>query len=355
MVHIGQLCLACCVISTGTFKFIKQALQSKTLLHALFIGCCIQMLSVFSGNIVVVSYSSTLLEMVGFGTKEAIWFATLPSFLNLASKMSSTFIIEKIGRRKLFIMSGSFVTLFLSLLATFLFIHSNNSPSAVALFARGKCDYSNCGSCVTNSHCGFCTVEVDGKYLYGTCSEGNIDGDDFSDNYTQCIIVTESENLLNKSSDTTKWYFNHCPDHSIYAIFSLVAVMLFTVSTSAGLVSLPWVINSEIYPTWARGQAASLSSLCSWSSTILLLLTFLTLVDSLGLPQVIVIYAAWSFISVIFVFLFLPETSNLPLEKTERLFDKPYFLTWSYPHACKNRKNTIKYSIVEHQQMETTI
>ena len=347
--------MMCCIISAGTFKFIKQALQSKTLLHALFIGCCIQMLSMFCGISAVVAYSSTLLEMVGFSTKEAIWFATLPSFLNLASKMLSTFIIEKIGRRKLFIMSGSFVTLFLSLLATFLFLHNNNSPSAVALFERGKCDYSNCGSCVTNSHCGFCTVEVDGEYLYGTCSEGNIDGDDFNVNYTQCIIVTESENLLNKSSDTTEWYFNHCPDHSIYAIFSLVAVMLFTVSTSAGLVSLPWVINSEIYPTWARGQAASLSSLCNWFSNILLLLTFLTLVDSLGLPLLIVIYAALSFINVIFVFLFLPETSNLPLEKTERLFDKPYFLTWSYPHFCRNRKDTIEYSIIEHQQMETTI
>ena len=85
------------------------------------------------------------------------------------------------------------------------------------------------------------------------------------------------------------------------------------------------------------------------------MLTFLTLVDSLGLPQVIVIYATLSFISVIYVFLFLPEMSNLPLEKTERLFDKPYFLTWSYRHACRNRKDTIKYSIVEHQQMKTTI
>ena len=161
-------------------------------------------------------------------------------------------------------MSGSFVTLFLSLLATFLFLHNSNSPSAMALYERGKCDYSNCGACVTNSHCGFCTVEVDGEYLYGTCSKGNVDGDGFSDNYTQCAIVIESESLQNKSSDTTEWYFNHCPDHSIYAIFSLVAVLLFTVSGSAGLVSLPWVINSEIYPTWARSQAASLSSLFSW-------------------------------------------------------------------------------------------
>ena len=41
-------------------------------------------------------------------------------------------------------------------------------------------------TCVTNSHCGFCTVKVNGEYLFGTCSEGSMDGHDFSDNNTQC-------------------------------------------------------------------------------------------------------------------------------------------------------------------------
>ena len=337
----------------GTFKFIKRAFQSKTLLHALFIGCSIQVFSVFSGISAIIAYSSTLLEMVGFSIKEAIWFAVLPSFLNLASKVLSTFIIERIGRRKLFITSGSFVVLFLSLLATFLFLHSSNSPSALPLNKGGKCDYSNCGTCVTNSHCGFCTVKVNGEYLFGTCSEGNMDGDDFSDNITQCVILNDTENFLNESSNTTEWYFSHCPDNNKYAIFSLVAVMLLTTSTSAGFIPLPWLINSEIYPTWARGQAASLSSLFNWFTNVLLLLTFLSMVDGLGLPQVIAIYAVLSFVGVIFVFLFLPETSNQPLEKIERLFDRPYFLTWSYPHACRKRKDNIKYSVVElHQQTE---
>ena len=80
--------------------------------------------------------------------------------------------------------------------------------------------------------------------------------------------------------------------------------MLLTTSTSAGFLSLLWLINSEIYPTWVRGQAASLSSLFNWFTNILLLLTFLSMVDGLGLPQVIVIYAILSFIGVIFVFCF---------------------------------------------------
>ena len=327
-------------------------MKNKAVLHALFIGCTIQVLQVFSGSTIVVSYGSTLFKMVGFSLKEAIWFATLPSFLNLAVKVTSAFFIEKIGRRKLFIVSGTFVVLFHSLLATFLFLGNNGSPSAVPLAEEGKCDYSNCGACVANSHCGFCTVKANEEYLYGTCSEGNVDGDDFNDNNTLCVVSNKVINT-NDTVHTSEWYFDHCPN-SKYAVFSLLVIMLLLASTSAGVTSLPWLINSEIYPTWARGQAASLSSLFKWFTNILLLLTFLSLVDALGLPQVIVMYAVISFIGVVFVFLFLPETSNQPLEKIEELFDKPYFLTWCSLHACRKRRHSLSYSVVEmHQQTET--
>ena len=294
------------------------------------------------GISVIIAYSSTLLEKVGFGTKEAIWFATLPGFLNLASKTVSTFLIEKVGRRKLFIVSSSFVTFFLTLLATCLFLSNSNSPSAVPFTEGGKCDYSNCGACVANSHCGFCTVKVNEDYLYGTCSEGNVDGDDYSNDDAQCVILNETENSLNQTLNVAEWYFTHCPDSNKYAIFSLVAMMLLMISTSAGFVTLPWVINSEIYPTWARGQAASLSSLFNWFTNILLLLTFLSIVDALGLPQVVVMYATLTFAATIFVLLFLPETSNQPLEKIERLFDRPYFLTWCSSCTCIKGKYTVQ-------------
>ena len=311
------------------------------------------MFSAFCGIAVIIAYSSTLFKMVGFSLKEAIWFAILPSFLNLASKTASCFIVERIGRRKLYILSGTFAILFITILATFLFLGNSASPAAVPLTKGGKCDYSNCGACVANSHCGFCTVNVNGEYLHGTCSEGNVDGDEFSDGNTKCAILNKMDNSFNLTSNASEWYFDHCPDNNKYAILSLVTVMLLTVSTSAGIVSVPWVINSEIYPTWARGQATSLSSLINWIINLILLLTFLSTVDALGLPQVIVIYAVLSFIGVVFVFLFLPETSNQPLEKIETLFDRPYFLTWYDSNICGKKKGIVKYSTVEQQQPET--
>ena len=328
------------------FQFVKQAIKNRTLLHAMFVGCSLQVLSQLSGASPVTAYSSTVLKMAGFSLKEAIWFATLPVFLNFVTKVISAFLVEKTGRRKLSIMSGAFITLSLSLLAVSFYLGNNDSPSAVPLDEGGKCDYSNCGTCVTNSHCGFCTVKVNGQYLHGTCSEGSMDGDEFSDNNTQCDALTNGITNITVPTNSSKleWYYDHCPDNK-FAIFSLLSLLLYMTSTSAGYISLPWIINSEIYPTWARGQAVSLASLISWLTSIVLMFTFLSMVDALGVPLVMVIYAIMTFCGIVFVVLFLPETSNQPLEKIERLFARPYFLTWCKITTCMDSQEV--YTLIE--------
>ena len=227
-----------------------------------------------------------------------------------------------------------------------------SSPSAVALHESGRCDFKNCGSCTTNSHCGFCTVKVDGEYLYGTCSEGSKDHADVRMNNSQCVTWNETVWTNETSNMTSEWYFDHCPDNK-FAMFSLVAMFLLVASAASGTVSLPWIINSEIYPTWARGPAVSLASILSWLSNLLLALTFLTLVDALGLPLVIIIvYGTVTVISVVFSFFLLPETSKQSLENMEELFSRPYFLTWHNNHSCT--KTTNMYSVVETVDQQTS-
>ena len=329
---------------SGMIQFVKQVIKNRTLLHAMFVGCSLQFLAQLSGASPITAYSSTILKMAGFSLREAIWFATLPVSLNFITKVVSAFLVEKTGRRKLSIMSGILITLSLSLLAVSFYLGNNDSPSAVPLTEGGKCDYSNCGACVANSHCGFCTLKVNGEYLYGTCSEGNEDGDDFIDNNnnTQCMVLTrENSNITNSSQ--SEWYYDHCPANR-FAIFTLLSLLLYMTSTSAGYISLPWIINSEIYPTWARGQAVSLASLINWSTNIVLMFTFLSAVDAMGIPMVIVIYAVMTLCGVLFVVLFLPETSNQPLEKIERMFARPHFMTW---RACRLRNSEGMYTTVE--------
>jgi len=311
----------------------------------MFIGSSIQIFQLFSGNAIVILYSSSILKTAGFSLKEAIWFSTVPTVVNLIMKTTSAFLVERTGRRKLYIASGICVTISLGILATSFYLGNSSSPSAVPLHEGGRCDFKNCGTCTTNSHCGFCTVEVDGDYLYGTCSEGSKDHDDVRGNNSQCVTWNETVWTNETSNITSQWYFDHCPDNK-FAVFSLVAMFLLVASASSGTVSLPWIINSEIYPTWARGPAVSLASILSWLSNLLLALTFLSLVDALGLPLVIiVVYGAVTVVGIVFSIFLLPETSKQSLENMEELFSKPYFLMW-----CNNHKTTNMYSVVETEE-----
>ena len=297
----------------------------------------------------VLSYSSTILKMVGFSLKEALWFSIVPTFLNFLMKAVSAFLVERIGRRKLLITAAVLVSIFLCVLATSFILGYNNSPSAVPLHEGGRCDFKNCGTCTTNSHCGFCAVKVDGEYLYGTCSEGSKDYADDMVNNSQCPTWNETVWTNETSNITSQWYFDHCPDNK-YAIFSLVAMLVLVACSSSGYATIPWLVNSEIYPTWARGPAVSLSSLLNWFMKLVLTLTFLSLVDTFGLPSVVFIYAAVAFVGVVFTFLLLPETSKQPLEKIQILFSRPQFLSWCNGDSYNYRQCKNNYSIVEMEE-----
>ena len=91
---------------------------------------------------------------------------------------------------------------------------------------------------------------------------------------------------------------------------------------------LPWTINSEIYPTWARSTSIAIATYVNWSSNLIISMTFLTLADTLGQPPTFGLYAGFSFLALLFFFFLVPETRGRKLEDVEELFKRPYCLNW---------------------------
>src|ERR1700676_5120339 len=97
-------------------------------------------------------------------------------------------------------------------------------------------------------------------------------------------------------------------------IFVLTYVACFAVGVGTGT----WVIMSEICPTRVRGRAMSVATVCLWCGTLLVTLTFLSLVNLFTAAGVFLLYATVSIAAFFFVWRSVPETKGRTLEEIEK-------------------------------------
>ena len=57
---------------------------------------------------------------------------------------------------------------------------------------------------------------------------------------------------------------------------------IIVIITISGLGPMPWTVNSEIYPMWARSTGNSLATATNWVFNLIVSLTFLTLLEHVG-------------------------------------------------------------------------
>ena len=124
-----------------------------------------------------------------------------------------------------------------------------------------------------------------------------------------------------------KWFLYSCPDNR-FAPLAVVALFCYIAAFASGWGLIPWTVNSEIYPMWARSTAIAIATTTNWASNLVVSMTFLTMADNLGQPLTFGVYGILSFLGLLFVVLSLPETKGRPLEEMDTLFRKPYIVTW---------------------------
>ena len=286
--------------------------------------------------------------MAGFDEKKAIWFASIPGGANFIFTLVGLLLVDRIGRRKLLISSVCCVIFSLLLLSVTFFVMDHFSLNAQPYNATiGKCAYHHCGSCVGNSECGFCANfdVANEEYYNGTCSlliqlqNGTSISQYISEN--RCLVAGErgssshdSTDIISSSNSSSlidlferHWYPLNCPGNKI-APLAIVAIFLYIAAFAPGFGPLPWTINSEIYPTWARSTAISIATMCNWIFNLIVSMTFLSMSDSFGQPATFGFYACLTFIGLLFIIFLVPETRGKSLEEVESLFQRPHFMNW---------------------------
>ena len=99
--------------------------------------------------------------------------------------------------------------------------------------------------------------------------------------------------------------------------------MLYLVFFAPGMGPMPWTINSEIHPLWARSTGNALSSATNWVSNFVVSMTFLTLTEQITKYGTYWLLVGVSTLGLAFFAAFLPETKGKRLEEVEQLFERP--------------------------------
>lgn len=231
------------------------------------VGCGIWLTHQFSGISSVVYYLATIIRMGGVIDKQKVlWISLAPAGISLISSLFAVLLVGKVGRRNLTLISLCGVIIALMIIAA-----------------------------------GF------------QLSDQNTLIEDFN-------VTAESAFLTSKScktDDAHKQTLVFCSSKFSWSI--PIGLILYLGFFDIGLAPMPWVINSEIYPLWAKSMCQSTAMTVNWLSNFFITISFLPLSSTLSNYGIFYLYAAIAFISFVFLICFLPETKGITLEDDEKL------------------------------------
>lgn len=102
-----------------------------------------------------------------------------------------------------------------------------------------------------------------------------------------------------------------------WAWTGLCGLVVFIIAFAISLGPLPYVLMAELFPSAIREQGIAAASAVSWIFNALVAFTFLTVVQAIGLPATIGIFALVCLLSLAVCVVFLPETRRMSLETIE--------------------------------------
>uniref|UniRef100_UPI003AAC6B62 proton myo-inositol cotransporter-like isoform X2 n=1 Tax=Centroberyx gerrardi TaxID=166262 RepID=UPI003AAC6B62 len=283
--------------------------------RALIVGCGLQMFQQLSGINTVMYYSATILQMSGVrDDKQAIWLASATAAINFLFTLVGVWLVERVGRRKLTLGSISGSGLSLTVLAVGFLLSAQNAPP-VSLHPldplNSTCTlYGSCDCCMLDPACGFCYRENGTRVYDSSCIPVN-----------QASTEHAAWGRCSNQTDSLLWAYNYCP--TSYSWVVLLGLILYLAFFAPGMGPMPWTVNSEIYPLWARSTSNACSASVNWTFNVLVSLTFLHIAEYLTYYGAFFLYAGLVGLGLLFILGCLPETRGLQLEEIENLFAGP--------------------------------
>ncbi|XP_039512627.1 solute carrier family 2 member 13b isoform X2 [Pimephales promelas] len=284
--------------------------------RALIVGCGLQMFQQLSGINTVMYYSATIIQMSGVRDDHmAIWLAAATAFTNFMFTLLGVWLVERVGRRKLTLGSILGTAVSLMVLAAGFLLSAQASPPVTfhptdSLHNSTCIHYGFCESCMLDPACGFCYGVNGTSVVESSCVS-------VSPANTETSAVGRCSNGTQESAGLF-WAYNYCP--TSYSWIVLLGLVLYLAFFAPGMGPMPWTVNSEIYPLWARSTGNACSAGVNWICNVLVSLTFLHVAQYLTYYGAFFLYCSLAVLGFVFVLGCLPETKGLRLEEIESRF-----------------------------------
>ncbi|KAL4367574.1 hypothetical protein GQ457_05G031050 [Hibiscus cannabinus] len=291
---------------------LKGALGNVVVRRGLYAGVTVQVAQQFSGINTVMYYSPTIVQLAGFASnKTALALSLVTSGLNAVGSIVSMVFVDRYGRRRMMIISMFGIITCLVILSVVFFQAASHAPKisqieSTHFAANGTCPSYisapnptswNCMSCL-KADCGFCS-NGENEYSPGAC-------------------LAKTKDLENSCRGQHRtWFKEGCP--SKFGFLAVVFLGLYIISFSPGMGTVPWIVNSEIYPLKYRGLGGGIAAVSNWVSNLIVSLTFLTLTKALGSSGTFLLFAGYCVIGLGFIYWFVPETKGLQFEEVEMM------------------------------------
>ncbi|PON90238.1 Sugar/inositol transporter [Trema orientale] len=317
-------------IGEGFITRLKGALKNKIVRRGLYAGVAVQVAQQFVGINTVMYYSPTIVQLAGFASnRTALALSLITSGLNFVGTVISMGFVDRYGRRRFMLVSLVGIISCLTALSAVFFLAASHAPpvgsfesthfggntTCPAYITASNAQSWNCMTCL-KAECGFCA------------SKGN-------EFHTGACLASGGDIKSACRGESRTWYSEGCPNK--VGILAVALLGLYIISYAPGMGTVPWIVNSEIYPLKYRGTGGGVAAVANWSSNLVVSETFLTLTKALGSAATFLLFAGFSMLGFVAIYSLVPETKGLTLEEVGKLLEEG-FTPKLFKSFCSKKK-----------------
>ncbi len=239
--------------------FSMEQLKRADVYKPFIIAIALMFFQQFSGINAVMFYSNDIFEESGSSLNPSYATIIVSSSMTLATIFGSS-VIDKLGRKILLLVSGIGHVLSLGVMGYYYITHKSGSKESTAFITT---------------------------------------------TFATTIQTTTTE--LPKSNSDLGW-------------LPVVCLVVFVIAFSIGYGPIPWMIVAEITPSSALGFISSIATALNWTFAFAITKEFADVQKAITPYGAFWMFAGCSAASVVFVFMFVPETKGKSVEEMQKIF-----------------------------------